>query len=88
MARLIDADALRAKLDELGWTVENGFQARIYIDSIIDNTPTVEPERQKGEWTNKHFEHADCSLCDRTNDYHGDFCKYCGADMRKEKKND
>lgn len=40
-------------------------------------------ERPQGEWTNKHFEHADCSLCGRTNDYHGDFCKYCGADMRK-----
>lgn len=44
MARLIDADTLRAKLDELGWTVENGFQARIHIDSIIENTPTVETD--------------------------------------------
>ena len=51
MARPIDADALRAKLDELGWTVENGFQARIYIDSIIENIPTISPydELHKGE---------------------------------------
>lgn len=43
MTRLINPDTFRAKLDELGWTVENGFQARIYIDSIIENTPT-EPQ--------------------------------------------
>ena len=43
-------------------------------------------ERPQGEWTNKHFEHADCSLCGRTNDYHGDFCKYCGSDNRGTKE--
>lgn len=45
-------------------------------------------EKPKGEWTNKHFEHADCSVCGITNDYHGDFCKYCGADMRGKAKNE
>ena len=55
MTRLIDADTLRAKLDELGWTVENGFHARIHIDSIIENIPTISPykaihnELHKGE---------------------------------------
>ena len=46
----------------------------------------LDRERPQGTWTNKHFEHADCSLCGRTNDYHGDFCKYCGADMRGNEK--
>ena len=55
MTRLIDADTLRVKLDELGWTVENGFHARIHIDSIIENIPTISPykaihdELHKGE---------------------------------------
>lgn len=47
--------------------------------ALIDSAYTY--EQPQGKWTNKHFEHADCSLCGRTNDYHGDFCKYCGAKM-------
>ena len=43
----------------------------------------LENERPKGEWINRHFEHADCSICGRRNAYHGDFCMHCGADMRR-----
>lgn len=39
--RLIDANKLKERLDELHWTVENGFDKRIYLDDIIDNAPTV-----------------------------------------------
>jgi len=39
---LISREALRKRLDELHWTLECGFDKRIYLDSIIDNAPTVE----------------------------------------------
>ena len=44
--RLIDADKLREKLDDLGWTTENGFDKRVYLDDIVDNAPTVELENK------------------------------------------
>jgi len=43
--RLINAYALKEKLNELGWTAENGFDKRIYLDDIIDNVPTVNLEK-------------------------------------------
>ena len=92
--RLIDANALRKQVNAFydehfkGLVPNELIKYAQAVDDFIDNAPTVDAivntieVRPKGEWTNKHFEHADCSLCGRTNDYHGGFCKYCGADNR------
>ena len=91
MTRLIDADTLRAKLDESGWTVENGFQARIYIDSIIENTPTVKAVvttievRSHGEWKMDSIGPY-CSNCHIHPDYTSNYCPWCGTEMVKEKE--
>ena len=48
--RLINAYVLKEKLDELGWTIENRFEKRIYLDDIIDNIPTAETEEEVAYW--------------------------------------
>lgn len=73
-------------------------------EEFIDNAPTVEQSyqepkdyiknkldysRPQGEWIYGCFDYSKCSNCDYANHY-GDlpFCPNCGADMRKEKKDD
>ncbi|MBQ1297707.1 MAG: hypothetical protein IIY21_26955 [Clostridiales bacterium] len=86
--RLIDADELKVRLTELGWTSDNGFDKRMYIDDIIDNSPTV--ERPSGEWIEKPWGVV-CSRCKAQalhtpngNQSRSDYCPDCGASMRKE----
>lgn len=88
--RLIDGDAL---ID----TIEQMMKHQIDADDIcemIQNFPTIEPERKKGKW----IEEDDgwdgvfwrCSECNEPfylvegtpvdNEYH--YCPNCGADMR------
>lgn len=76
MKRIID---ISEQLYETCIRLNNEGDARPSAVCIANSLPYE--ERSKGKWINKHFEHADCSLCGRTNDYHGDFCKYCGAAM-------
>lgn len=64
------------------------------IYKIIDNAPTVEPERPQGEWyfsCEKGWECNQCHevvkempTCMRKATYN--FCPNCGADMRGEKE--
>ena len=86
--RLIDADALKEKIDSM-W---NGrplsvLGARILV--TIDEAPTIEPKR--GEW----IEWVDCegevfwkcSACGQVSEASAagilyKFCPFCGADMR------
>ena len=100
--RLIDADAfkeyMRKALEETrGCYPDNGEWAEAVTEQFcedIDDQPTVEPERKKGEWiefTNTNHSYV-CSVCGRmlvnitdgknkvTKNY--PFC-HCGADMRK-----
>ena len=88
--RTIDADALKEVLNkayfdydgydpnDLGRFVER-------VDEEIDNAPTI--ERPQGEWeegTQGYF----CSNCDEIDYayYEHNFCPYCGADMRGDRK--
>lgn len=82
--RVIEVDCAKALIDNAP-TVEpevymTGKDYNLYLEGYKQGRKDF--GRPQGKWINKHFEHADCSLCGRTNDYHGDFCKYCGADMR------
>lgn len=80
---------------------------REYVDSLditrddwkgiieyIDELPSIQPERKKGEWI-KH-ENADivdgyyvpkyeCSCCHTWKDDNSNYCPDCGADMRGER---
>lgn len=88
--RLIDADLLEPDAD-----YDDGDYFAVSI-AQIQNAPTIEPERKKGEWI-RHYSrpnvYADsywhCTECGYKNDnqyanvYHK-FCPNCGADMREE----
>lgn len=61
------------------------------IEQIIDEQPTIEPERKKGKWieTDKHDIYYQpgykCSVCGVLTTCHGDYCPNCGADMRERR---
>lgn len=61
------------------------------IVEAINNAQTVEPTRPKGEWTyhtDGYIAFYTCSKCSGFGDIQDKFCKHCGADMRKEDKNE
>jgi hypothetical protein len=97
--RAIDADALNSiKFHSLPYThiTPSDADAESYkrgwndsIDSIIENAPTIEPERKHGEWTKE----AHCPFCDFAPWYEKDihtlsYCPNCGADLRAERRTD
>ena len=93
--RTIDADALLTdRKKSKYYHLPNGDIAIPVID--IEHAPTIEPEREKGEWI-RHPEQRniyggktiECSKCHEKYvvQYIEDekFCRNCGADMRGEK---
>ena len=109
---LISREALKKAIKEkLGIYIDGTFNNRLLFD-IIDNAPTIEPEkakeselikaytkgfdtgveavkneRPKGEWIKKQVTPASCtyvcSECGIEEVILGNFCCWCGADMRK-----
>lgn len=95
--RCIDADALIEKLeawkdaaDQMNANIHSAFAAAIMVQ--VQSEPTIEPEREKGEWIEDGYNHykAVCNKCgepcatyimglprDR-------YCKWCGSYMREE----
>lgn len=61
---------------------------------LLQNAPTIEPERKKGKWLHKSKQLAalntawwyECLICGyhAFNGMRTDFCPNCGADMRGE----
>jgi len=91
--RLIDADALKEAVNH------KKVVGRFNTIQLIDNAPTViRPEyaRPTGAWIYKEFDAESgisrsywCSNCgEPKSQWCDDFCQRCGADMRKEQKND
>ena len=89
--RMIDADEL---LNEVRNNKELYERERVYLEGLLLNAPTVEPE-PFAEWVTKWimitefdgFIHSKCSCCNQFNDW-GDvpFCPWCRADMRGKEK--
>lgn len=102
-----DTDAIRDDIVKSIQTVSKGYAIthdgyikdyyRGYIDGlnrateIIDNAPTVEPERPQGKWSfdseflmiGSPYGSYKCSNCGiHTDDKEDNFCWNCGADMR------
>lgn len=99
--RCIDADTLEKILEKIpAADIKNmGGQAYVLVKlsqvfNVIDNQPTIEPQRKKGHWI-RHPEQRnifngktiECSECHEkyTVQYVEDelFCRHCGADMRE-----
>lgn len=88
--RLIDADALKEVIFSKSDNVEDLWDTMGVLNAI-NNAPTVEVTKPKGEWHHS----GECSVCHKRSlrttplgDIIGidltDFCKNCGADMRGE----
>ena len=92
MARYIDADKLKKDVLNLQ-DCYNGFSDtydKACIIGVIDEQPSAQPERKKGEWINRSlnilypaWERYTCSVCGKHSDNY-DYCPNCGADMRGE----
>ena len=89
--RLIDAEALKntAKI-KLGDDITSITILKLFRE-IIDNAPTVEPERTRGEWiyqlNHTHLDnvrkyHCSTNKCGWQQNYKSNFCPNCGADMK------
>ena len=62
--RLIDADALKASIEEKD-RYNLGGENRIIVCGMLDDAPTIDAEPVKhGHWIDDH-DYAICSLCDR-----------------------
>lgn len=92
--RLIDGDALEKLLEKL-WNVHDDQDfANKDVWREIENAPTVERERKKGQWSNYKDEHC-CSVCKCVvisdcwdDEMRYDYCPYCGAEMSEENNNE
>lgn len=96
--RLIDADALiedcQKYLKTLNPDKDTREYARIkWLIGVLNNAPTIEPERKKGEWISKGYGEYRCSSCRNIVDLDEeilmsikmfDYCPVCGADMRED----
>ena len=87
--RLIDADALEPDAD-----YDDGDYWAVSMVQI-QNAPTIEPERKKGEWIKDRLVSTNggtygvyrCSICEHSYQdigYGFNFCPDCGAYMRGE----
>ena len=63
--RLIDADALRAKMLANADTYCNDDVRHGYhnCELLVDDAPTIEPERKKGRWKQDAYVGIYCSEC-------------------------
>ena len=79
--RLIDGDELKTAFP-LGDIVRTEC-----VRATIDDMPTIEPERKKGEWIYTPTEPLGytCSVC-KKGSCRFNFCPHCGADMREKGK--
>lgn len=94
--RCIDADALRDRLQSLGYDDWNQGVSTSWADAylecadMVDEQPTIEPERKKGEWmpiieSNENGEAYQsgiyCNNCGYTSVCEDNYCPNCGARM-------
>ena len=89
--RLIDADALIYGLRDYTFTLNpddpnatKEYRLVSKMIEILENAPTIEPQRKKGKWINCDGGIATCSVCGDRWGVYGvmNFCPNCGAEMR------
>ena len=76
------------------WYVEEGTAEGFIgtVKQLLEGLPSAQPKRKKGEWVDNETSFADgvrqtctCSVCGlRSVRPLGQFCRWCGADMRGE----
>jgi hypothetical protein len=93
VSRLIDADSLKEDLTRF-------YDGEVTARQLIDEQPTVEPERRLGKWVavgECYVKCSECGLETTKNELRGIalfgenepyFCPNCGADMRGQNENE
>lgn len=84
--------------DALEWDTKGGYIAPHLARRMIEELPSVQPERKKGKWIEVDYPDnrisGRCSICDweallyETDVVGMDYCPNCGADMRGESGGD
>lgn len=89
-------DAIGKVADELYENIKKGatfpqrqwFDGMAHAQSILEDLPSAQPERKKGEWIRNDNGTYSCSVCQswipEEQHYYARYCLYCGADMRGE----
>ena len=102
--RAIDGDALRERLQNLAYDDWNQGITISFADAcgeiieVIEEQPTIEPERKTGQWIRwyetkedetgtEYIPHCRCSECGTEYDPHSSkvisFCNVCGAKLEE-----
>ena len=91
--RAIDADALRDRLQNLGYDDWNQGATTTWAEAfnecadMVDEQPTIEPQRKKGKWIDNHTTCSECGwqmiddVIESPNIVGFNFCPNCGAEM-------
>lgn len=74
----------------------DGYEDELALIDILRNLPSAQPKRKKGEWIEDGYSHykAVCSECGEPcatyimGKPRDKFCKWCGADMREDEKDE
>ena len=91
--RAIDGDRLKRKAQKVAteaWKMKIEAKVETVLNQFIDwidEAPTIEPERKRGEWIpcGGSFRCSECSSMPEFKDIRRlHFCPNCGADMRGE----
>ena len=94
--RLIDADALKDRLQALSYDDWNQGASTTWANAyaecadMVEDMPTIEPERKTGKWIRDvtYYPRYHCSQCGEKTDNtimgapRYKYCPNCGADMR------
>ena len=96
--RCINADALIKKAyDEAKGMAEPYDDFGVFVEWLVDKSPTIEPERKTGKWNfigNQMFECSECGTCYTQSQFYQmrvrisdtefpKFCPNCGAKMEE-----
>jgi hypothetical protein len=94
--RAIDGDRLKRKAQKEAteaWKMRTEAKVETILNQFIDwidEAPTIEPERKRGEWMDYTEDgYVECPFCHSATNCDGNkeelhFCFSCGADMRGE----
>lgn len=91
--RAIDGDVLRDRLQNLGYDDWNQGTTTTWAEAfnecadMVDEQPTIEPQRKKGKWIDNHTTCSECGwqmiddVIESPNIVGFNFCPNCGAEM-------
>ena len=78
-------DELKRNIPIFSGAIENYLIDHYGLD-LEEHVDAPVLDREKRTWILDDGRHAVCPVCNKLNGARGDFCKWCGADMRGDKE--